>query len=141
MKVDNILIEYLNNPIGIGIRSPRITWNDFDINKQDSFEVLYEVNGVRKTSGIIKSSSMNYIFKEEFQSRDYVSFKIKIYDKNGNCSDDSLAHHFEMGLLSPNDWVSHWISGNYKVNKNKRYPVDYFKKEIDIKNIKKVIGA
>ena len=78
MKVDNILIEYLNNPIGIGIRSPRITWNDFDINKQDSFEVLYEVNGVRKTSGIIKSSSMNYIFKEEFQSRDYVSFKIKI---------------------------------------------------------------
>ena len=137
MKVDNVLIEYLNNPIGIGIRSPRITWNDFDINKQDSFEVFYEVNGVRKTSGIIKSSSMNYIFKEEFQSRNYVSFKIKIYDKNGNCSDDSLAYHFEMGLLSPNDWVSHWISGNYKVNKNKRYPVDYFKKDINIKSIKK----
>ena len=69
MKVDNILIEYLNNPIGIGIKSPRITWNDFDITKQDSFEVFYKVNGVSKTSGIIKSSSMNYIFK---------SFKVEI---------------------------------------------------------------
>lgn len=38
MKVDNILIEYLNNPIGIGIESPRISWSDFDITRQDRFE-------------------------------------------------------------------------------------------------------
>ena len=38
MKADNILIEYLNNSIGIGIESPRISWSDFDITKQDRFE-------------------------------------------------------------------------------------------------------
>ena len=27
MKINNILCEYLENPLGIGIRNPRITWN------------------------------------------------------------------------------------------------------------------
>ena len=26
MKINNILCEYLENPLGIGIRNPRITW-------------------------------------------------------------------------------------------------------------------
>ena len=44
MKVNNILCEYLNNPIGLGIRNPRITWNDLDVISQKAFEVKYSVN-------------------------------------------------------------------------------------------------
>ena len=36
-----------------------------------------------------------------------------------------------MGLLSAEDFTAKWITGNYKVNKKKRYPVDCFKKSFN----------
>ena len=44
-----------------------------------------------------------------------------------------------MGLLSPKCWRAKWITGNYRVNKKKRYPVDCFMKELEIS--KKVCRA
>ena len=60
MKVNNILCEYLDNPIGLGIASPRITWTDSEITKQKAFEIKYKVNGVLKNGGNI-SGSGNYV--------------------------------------------------------------------------------
>ncbi|MGM9859036.1 MAG: family 78 glycoside hydrolase catalytic domain [Bacilli bacterium] len=137
MKVDNILVEYLKDPIGIDIEHPRITWNDFDCDKQSAFEIEYSINGETQKNIHVKSSSMNYVFNNNFKSRDRVEFRIKIYNKNKECSDFSSWHHFEFGLLEKNDWHAKWISGNYKVSKKKRYPVDYFKKEFNANHIKK----
>ncbi len=136
MKVNNILCEYLNNPIGLGIRNPRITWNDLDVISQKAFEVKYSVNGKEK-SDLVYSSSMNYQFKESFNSKDIIKYQIRICDENNNWSDFSEEHSFEMGLLEKKDWKAKWITGNYKVNKKNRYPVDYFKKSFDVNKITK----
>ena len=69
MQVNNILCEYLKNPLGIGIKSPRITWNVDGLIKQSAYEIIYYVNDVKKTSSIIESDSMFYVFKEEFQNQ------------------------------------------------------------------------
>lgn len=37
-----------------------------------------------------------------------------------------------MGLLENTDWKAKWITGNYKVKKSERYPVDCFRKHISI---------
>ena len=137
MQVNNILCEYLKNPLGIGIKSPRITWNVDGLIKQSAYEIIYYVNDVKKTSSIIESDSMFYVFKEEFQSKDIIKYQIRVRDENKRWSELSLINYFEMGLLTNDDWKAFWISGDYKANKNKRYPVDYFKKEFNANNIKK----
>ena len=137
MKIDKIRCEYLDNPIGLGIVSPRITWVDLDITRQKAFEIKYEVNGVSKNSIIINSSSMNYQFKESFSSRDVVKYAIRICNEKDVWSDFSEYHYFEMGLLEKDCWISKWITGNYKVSKKKRYPVDCFKKQFDVNNVSK----
>ena len=137
MKVSNILCEYLDNPIGLGIKSPRITWNDFDVTTQKAYEVVYSINEEKEKSDLVYSNKMNYTFKEIFSSRDRVSYKIRVCDNANNWSDFSDEHFFEMGLLEESDWVAKWISGSYKVNKKKRYPVDCFKKEFDLSSVKK----
>ena len=136
MKVNNILCEYLDNPIGLGIRSPRITWNDLGVEKQKAFEVIYKVNGNEKKD-LVYSSSMNYQFKEQFNSRDIITYQIRISDIKDNWSELSEEHKFEMGLLEDSNWKANWIAGDYKVSKKERYPVDYFKKEFQIKGITK----
>ena len=135
--VKNILCEYLTNPIGLGIKNPRITWNDFDVKNQTAFEIIYKVNGEEKTTGIVKSNSMNYIFQESFNSRDIVEYKIRIQNEKEVWSNFSETQTFEMGLLDRKNFVGKWITGNYKPKKNVRYPVDYFKKSFDLKNTTK----
>ena len=137
MKVNNILCEYLDNPIGLGITSPRITWNDFGLVTQKAFEIVYKVNDEEEKKDLIYSRSMHYVFKETFKSRDQVDYKIRICDENDNWSDYSSVHSFEIGLLDEKDWVSKWISGSYNPNKKKRYPVDYFKKIVDLHDVRK----
>ena len=137
MKINNILCEYLDNPIGIGIKNPRITWNDEGIINQKIVEIEYSVNDGELKKVIIHTNSMNYTFTESFKSRDMVKYRLRIGDDKENYSPYSDYHTFEMGLLEKSDWQASWIRGDYCVSKKNRYPVDYFKKEFDLTNIKK----
>ena len=137
MKVNNVLCEYLDNPIGLGIVSPRITWVDLDIKKQKAFEIKYSINGKDLISEICNTSSMNYTFKEKFKSRDNVKYQIRISEDETNFSEFSDVKFFEMGLLEKDDWKASWITGNYNPNKKNRYPVDYFLKTFNCNNVSK----
>ena len=80
--IENVRCEYLLNPIGIDVEEPRITWNlstdyfDSEDIYQKNFQIYYSINRgddtLDKTSGVIESRSMNYIFKNEFKSRDLI---------------------------------------------------------------------
>ena len=66
-------------------------------------------------------------------SRDIVRWRVSLRDDKGwgEWSDFSS---FEMGLLKKDDWKAKWIRGDYKSKKNVTHAVDYFIKEIDVKN-------
>ena len=66
-------------------------------------------------------------YELELHSRERVELSLTLWDENGEPGDASVAH-FEMGLLSRADFKAKWISGNYKVDKKKRYPADCFRK-------------
>lgn len=137
MKISSVLCEYLKNPIGIGIKNPRITWNDEGLKKQTAFEVKYSINGLEFPSVVVNSDSMNFTFKDHFNSKDVVNYKIRVKNELGEWSDYSPINSFEFGLLNKSDWIAKWIKGDYKVNKKERYPVDYFKKEFKAKRVVK----
>ena len=136
MKVNNILCEYLVNPIGLGIKHPRITWDLEGVKVQKAFEIKYKINEEEHSSGVINSSSMNYVFEDEFSPKDVITYFIRVQDENDNWTDYSDENTFEFGLLNE-PFKAKWISGNYHPKKNVRYPVDHFKKAFELSNIKK----
>ena len=136
MRTNDLKCEYLVNPLGIDITRPRLSWVDEGINEQKKAEIVYAINGEEEKSIIIDSSSMTVRFPAVLNSRDYVTWKVRIFDEKGEASPFSEEAHFSIGLLNKADWKANWIKGNYKASKKKRYPVDAFYKEFDVKSIK-----
>ena len=133
MKVNNVTVEYLTNPIGIDIKSPRIRWTLEGIKLQSKFEISYSVNGSVEKVVEKATKNMFYDFEESFGSRDFITFKVKVFDENNKfVTSDECS--FKIGLLNKSDWSAKWIYGDYAVSKKERYPVDYFKKEFEVKD-------
>lgn len=137
MKAINVKTEYMNNPVGIGAKNPRIMWNCDGEQKQTAYCIDAVVDGKEWSSGKVENGSMHADFGWALKSHSVVRFKIKLWDEKGNEGEWSDENTFEMGLLEKTDWQAKWISGNYKVDKKTRYPVDCFKKEFDAKNVEK----
>lgn len=141
MNFINLKTEYLINPLGIDITCPTLTWqlSGQDSKCQSAFEIEYQVNHQNTQHIVLESSSMRYSFSEPFNSRDFITWKVRVRNEVGVWSPFSDVQHFSIGLLNKDDWQANWIFGDYQVSKRKRYPVDYFKKTFELKAIDKAI--
>ena len=134
MKAVRLRAEYLQEPIGIDIVRPRLSWNCAAGIRQTAYQIIAKINGETVwNSGKVESSSMTHIpyGGPELHSRERVYWSVKLWDENGEGGEISHSF-FEMGLLDASDWKAKWITGNYKVKKNERYPVDCFRKQISV---------
>lgn len=139
MKAVHLQVEYLTEPLGLGNREPRFYWNCKDGVSQTAYQIICTRAG--KTvwnSGKVESGSMTHIPYEgvKLRSRDLVTWRVKLWDENGKPGEVSESH-FELGLLGEDDWKAKWISGNYKPDPHRRYPVDCFRKSFLAKNVVK----
>ena len=128
MKAIRLRTEYLDNPLGIDIKRPRLSWNSSGGEKQTAYRIVTE----KWDSGKVDSSLMHAEYPLDLQSRERVNWKITLWDENGVEGECSEAF-FETGLLDQSEWCAEWISGDYRVNKNTRYPVDCFRKIFSIR--------
>ena len=134
MKAINLRTEYLRDPLGIDIVHPRLSWNCENGIRQTAYQIIAKVNGETLwNSGKVASSEMTHIpyGGRELRSRDRVYWSVKLWDEKGEGGEISYSF-FEMGLLEASDWKAKWITGNYKVKKNERYPVDCFRKQLSV---------
>ena len=138
MQVANLKTEYLTNPLGIDITNPHLSWKIVgpNIKKQTGFEILYKINDSSEEKVSQVSSSTYYKFNHPLKSRDFVTWKIRVKNEKDEWSDFSDEQHFSIGLLHKDDWYAKWIRGDYSVCKKKRYPVDYFKKDFIVTDVK-----
>ena len=135
MKAINLKTEYLKNPVGIDFDHPRFMWNC----EGGVTQTAYQIEAVSPdgrllwNSGKVNSSKMTFIrYPIRCKSRDRIYWKVKLWDENGNEGDWSEPALFETGLRKAEDFKAKWITGNYTVNKNERYPVDCFKKTFSL---------
>lgn len=134
MKAVRLRTEYLVNPIGIDIVAPRLYWNAEGGTKQTAYQIIAKSGGkIIWNTGKVASSRMTHILYEgqSLHSREKVYWSVKLWDENGEGGEISTGS-FEMGLLENTDWEAKWITGNYKVKKSERYPVDCFRKYISV---------
>ncbi len=123
MKAIRLRTEYLHDPLGIDIQRPRLFWNCEGGVRQTAYQIRCQ----NWDSGKVKSSSMQAVYPHGLASRERVTWQVRLWDETetpGEWSEGS----FEMGLLSPDDWKARWITGDYKVDRRQRYPVDCFRK-------------
>lgn len=105
---------------------------------QTAYKIIADIDG--KTvwnSGKVNSNRMYAQYPHSLQSRQRVTWQVELWDENDTNESPSQQAFFETGLLQRTDWQAKWISGNYKVNKKNRYPVDCFKKIFFCKDVKK----
>ena len=137
MKAIRLQTEYLTNPIGIDVHDPRLSWNCEGGITQTAYRIVAETEGITVwDSGKVVSSCMHVRYPKQLLSRQRVSWRVHLWDENDDADEGSEAF-FETGLLSPSDWTAKWISGNYRVNKKTRYPVDCFKKNFTAIGVQK----
>lgn len=122
MKAINIRTEYLKNPLGIDIDSPRVMWNCEGGIKQTA----YRITADGFDSGKVESDSMRCAVPIRFSDGKRVNFHITLWDENGNEGEPGEEAFFEYGIKNFN---AEWITGNYLADKKRRYPPDCFKKE------------
>ena len=137
MKATRIKTEFLSNPIGVDFQKPLITWNCDGGIKQTAYRIIAKSFGTLLwDSGKMNSASMRATYPKELKSRQIIEYTITLWDEEHKEGEPSVAS-FEMGLLEADDWKAKWITGNYKINKKQRYPVDCFKKCFETRNAKK----
>lgn len=138
MKAIDLKTEYLVNPIGIDIQHPSLMWNCDGGIKQTAYRIVAKSDGETVwDSGKVSSDSMHADYPNDLVSRQRVEWNVILWDENDSEGGLSETAFFETGLLSASDFTAKWISGNYRVSKNKRYPVDCFKKQFRVKDIAK----
>lgn len=129
MKAINLKTEYLTNPLGIDIQNPRLMWNCEGGTTQLAYQIaVSDGKSIVWNSGKVYSGSMSVSYPLTIKSRQRLSWNVTLWDENDVEGETSETAFFETGLLSASDFVAKWISGNYRVNPRRRYPVDCFRK-------------
>lgn len=141
--------EYKTNPF-TDILSPRLSWelvsketnqvqSAYRILVSSSSQMLSEGKADLWDSGVVKSNRTNQIpyAGKPLQSGMICYWKVRSIDKNGKQGLWSEVAHWEMGLLSKNDWQAEWIGLDLDhLGKGPVYhlpPAPYARKEIKLK--------
>ncbi len=137
MKAIRLKTEYLAAPLGIDTQNPRMQWNCEGGTSQTAYRLLCRdaaTGTLLWDSGKVAESTMQAAYPLPLASRQRVIWQLQLWDETdipGPISESC----FEMGLLHTEDWQAGWISGDYVVNKNRRYPVDCFCKSFTLEQL------
>ena len=126
VAVGTLRCEYLENPLGIDVVQPRLSWmlaSDTRGQKQTAYQIT--VAGSRDAlddgaadiwdSGKVNSDqSVNVPYSGiPLASRMECWWRVRVWDMNGELSEWSEPAMWTMGLLDPADWRADWIGGDW----------------------------
>ena len=138
MKAVHLQTDHLFAPKGLGHSDPCFSWFCQGDRKQSAYRII-----VRKDEEVMwdtgkVSSSLNHDIPyrgKALSSRDILHWSVSLWNEEDE-EGESITSTFEMGLLNKEDFKAKWISGNYKPKKNRRYPVDCFRKSFELNQTK-----
>lgn len=122
LKIQKLYCEYRNNPIGIDIQKPRLSWElgsseraqaqtAYRIVVASSEELLNKDKGDMWDSGKkTLSQSLNIPYEgKPLVSNQKVYWKLKVWDKNNIESAWSSVAMWSAGIMNSADWKARWI--------------------------------
>ncbi|KDN56526.1 glycoside hydrolase family 78 protein [Flavobacterium seoulense] len=151
ISVTNLQCEMLNNPEGIDVLKPRLSWKiKSDVNdvKQTAYQILVastleNLNANKADlwdSGKVTSNeSVNVVYNgKKLSDRQNAFWKVTVFTNKGEIKSTEKAH-FSIGVLTYADWKStRWIgyeklSKDDSISQYSKLSARYLRKEIDLK--------
>lgn len=139
-QVVKTLCEYHQNPIGIDIPKPRMSWQlsaDFNNVKQTAYEIrtAYSVSDLSKKSRqvwnsgkVMSDQSVNVVYGgPAISSMQRVWWQVRTWDQDGKASGWSEPAYWETGILNTNEWKANWISLPDEPESKASLPVHYYR--------------
>lgn len=122
LQVTELTCENQDNPIGIDIKIPHLSWKLVTTQravKQKSYELRVGLDPVALakgqhilwTSGVVTSDQSVYVPYQgpALNSRQRCYWQVRITDNTNTSTRWSEIKFWEMGLLNSNDWAASWI--------------------------------
>ncbi|MHB8508279.1 MAG: family 78 glycoside hydrolase catalytic domain [Candidatus Dormibacteria bacterium] len=115
--------EYLRQPIGIDVTSPRLSWRLRSV-KRGARQLAYRVEAASSAgalgaghadlwdSGRVDSDQSQHVVYTgaPLRSRMVCHWRVTTWSNVAHSPTTSSASRFEMGLLQPGDWAGQWIT-------------------------------
>ena len=121
-EVANLRCEHLQDPLGIDVPTPRLSWivtsdrrgelqTAYQILVASSPDLLAKETGDLWDSGNVASAQSVLVpySGKPLASRQFCHWKVRLWDRDGRASAWSQPAFWSMGLLKPEDWHAKWI--------------------------------
>ncbi|MEU7003225.1 glycoside hydrolase family 78 protein [Nonomuraea sp. NPDC046570] len=111
MKVTRIRMEHLDDPFGIGVSRPRLSWTT-ETGRRGWTQSAYEVQARGKRIRVESADSVLVPWPfAPLASRERVAVRVRVTGQDGERSRWSEVCQVEAGLLSPDDWSARFVGG------------------------------
>ncbi|MCK5471167.1 MAG: alpha-L-rhamnosidase, partial [Cyclobacteriaceae bacterium] len=123
INISNLTCEYLENPIGLDMSTPRLSWilnSEGKSIKQSVYQILVATNqeilqkdssDLWNTGKISTDQSIHIKYEgKKLESGMRVFWKVRIWDEHNQPTAWSDVAFWEMSLLHESDWKAKWIS-------------------------------
>ena len=134
MKAIRLKTSDLFEPLGLGCRTPRFSWNAEGGKKQTACRVVVRTpeGETLFDSGRVEGDKMHCLYAgTPLTSRTAAIWRVCLWDEEGK-EEWSEPARFETGLLSPSDWEAKWICGE-GTDRKERLPADCYFKAFSVK--------
>ena len=146
LKPDKLTCEYVKDPLGIDLLTPRLSWtllskernqkqSVYELIVSDNIEAVEHFDGNMWTTGKITSSESQHIVYRGLPLKSFQRYywRVKVYDQNNRPSPWSKPAWFETALLPGTDWQAQWIGdGSSQFTKDEDFyredPMPLFRK-------------
>jgi len=117
-EVKQLRCEYMDKPIGIDVRRPRLSWK-LSSNKRGSVQTAYEIEvssaegfeDILWQSGRVSSDQTVHVELPglELASRKRYYYRVKSWNEAGESSAWSAVSYWETGILDESEYTASWI--------------------------------
>ena len=129
MKAIRLRCEQMENPLGIDVQKPCLSWICQDGIHQTAYEIEAKTGeDVIYNSGKVASDSMNVMLDADLASKQQVVWHVRLWDEKDVCGEWSQDAHFEMGIIKADQFVAKWINPEGQINTDEMQPVSYLRK-------------
>lgn len=126
MKAIKLKTERLVNPLGIDIKQPSLSW----ICQDGITQIAYAIEAVSDgriiwNSGKVSTNKMQVTFGEVLESKQRVSWKVRLWDEADTVGEWSEEAYFEAGILDAAQFVAKWINPELESDPSIHMPASY----------------
>jgi alpha-L-rhamnosidase len=141
--VEALKTEYQQNPVGIDVRAPRLSWRIHAV-RRGTMQSAYELRVATDSASLQRSpvwasgkvASASSILRPyggpALRSGARYHWQVRVWDDAGRASPWSAPAFWEMGLLERADWTARWITPDVNEDTTRANPSPMLRREFSL---------